>query len=130
MRLEAPRPLHLFADVRAVLDTALRNEGKAATLSFQTKAAATAWVHRANKFRVASRRNDELRHNLLHGEGSSPYDQLVFLKAGLTIRIEFRRQQGTLLIDGQETTPEADNIKDEFDLEAAFEQKRESDLKD
>lgn len=102
--MKRPHSLSIYDDVRAVLDTVIAS-GQEGRLTFPAPNRATIWCQRANKFRVAMRQQDELVHGLSPGQGSSPYDQLVFRKNAEVVTIAFRGVEGRLEIGGQEVDP-------------------------
>lgn len=103
------RSITIYDDVRAILDRVLER-GQAAILKIGTREEAHVWVHRANRFRVALRINDEIRNNLIEGEGTCVYDALMIQKlTGAnegSVRIKFRVPEGVLTFeDGTEADP-------------------------
>lgn len=73
-----PVSLSAYKDVRSTLDTVVNGGQYPARLTFANRSEATAWRARANQLRVLLRRSEEGRLTLAQGEGTSPYDDLVF----------------------------------------------------
>lgn len=67
-----------YADVEAILDTALRMNSWPAYVVSESYAAAVVWRSRASKFRVLCRTEEETRLGLPPGQGTSIYDHLIF----------------------------------------------------
>lgn len=112
------RSIHLYADVAEILDQVLASEGDA-HMDFASANEATVWRHRANKFRLALRVNDEIRNGIAEGEGTCIYDTLWFKAEGPRVWIKHRKIEGKLtLLSGP---GEALNFED-FDLEKGLDQ--------
>lgn len=126
--MTGPRGVVQYEDIYATLDTIL-SAGKAGTMYFPTKQLAHTWASRANRARIALRRQDELRNDLLEGEGTCIYDKLMFRKLppeegqspeGLwRVRIEFKdASRWTLVLDGEAApAPLVEFNLDDFTLE-------------
>lgn len=92
------RSLASYEDIRAVLDTAIRHNQFPVTYTCPTEGQAISWLHRANAYRRLLRDTEEARLKLLPGEGTSPYDHLVFKKNTTSVIID-KRAVGVLFIN-------------------------------
>lgn len=115
--MSLPRHPSAYADIEAVLDTAMRNlqvAEKGHTLRFEcpTRAKAVTWRLRANTFRSVLRRLEEERLSLSPGSGTSIYDSLVFGISGMAVTIRLRQVEGHL-VSGDDVLP----IKAEKEME-------------
>lgn len=106
------RSIHIYKDIEEVLDQVIAS-GADAFMEFPNRSDAIVWRHRANKFRVALRVNDEIRNNLAEGEGTCIYDGLWFKSDDLKVHIKTRRIEGKLVLFGEVQKLDFDN----FDLE-------------
>lgn len=81
-----PPSIHGYNDVVEVFDTVLRFE-KQATFVLESPRAATAWRHRAHRYREALRAYEEYQFDLPPGTGSSKYDNFVIRVSDATVTI-------------------------------------------
>jgi len=113
-----------YADVRAVIETAVRHESWPATVTCATPKAATTWRARAHAFRTFLRSREEALHTLPPGTGTCIYDNLVFTLDGHQVIISIRDTGVRLEINGAEVEVVAENeladeFGDDFDAEEA-----------
>lgn len=105
-----PNRLGMYADVREILDEALRSNGGELTLA--THGAAVHWRHRAYRFR-------KLYADTVAAD--SPYDRLTFLKIpedSSTVVIRVIQTTGTF-VPAQAPAPTAEDESDDL-LKAAL----------
>jgi hypothetical protein len=128
-RFEMTRPrnptnLTAYSDVKGVLETAMRIGQWPARYSLSSKADAIRWRHRANTFRSALRKNEEIRLDLPVGTGTSEYDALVFRLDDCQVIIDLQVPKGTLEIGGQivEVEDETSLLPDMPDFDGGFDE--------
>lgn len=99
------RSIHIYSDIKLVLDATLANPTSAARLDFTSSADARVWIHRANRFRVALRAASM--------DNRCEYDDLAFKLRGVAVIIELRALNARFTLDGKDI----ELTKPIFDLE-------------
>ena len=95
-----------YTDIKTILDVALQHNIWPVIIKVATPGAATHWTQRANKYRVALRRQEEWITACPPGMGSSPFDHLQFKAFGHEVVIQ-PRPVAIMEIDGQVVDPTA-----------------------
>lgn len=108
-----------YADVKTVLDAALRNKGGVYTLP--TRGAAVKWRQRAYKYRnLLRKKEEEVIAHIPGAHASTPYDHIILQlgpKPTCDVVIAFHAPSGTFRApDGTEVELKVpENVKSDFD---------------
>ncbi len=117
-KLKPLRDLTQFIDIKEILDTALRHESWPVNYVLETPGAAISWRTRAHRYRKALQFNEEQRHTLHTGAGTSEYDNLILRIPKETpnvVNIDLRKPTGYLEIEGKEVETFPDEVEENFD---------------
>lgn len=93
-----------YQDVRLVLQNALGLMPQEVRYTLGSEKEAFAFRHRCNRYRHALRKEEEKRHELPEGTGTSLYDSMLFTTAGPTVIIRQAIASGILSV-GDEIIP-------------------------
>ncbi len=99
--LPLPRALNAYQDIERVLSRLQALDTYPATYTLRTRADAVRWRLRANTYRKLLRDNDEAENLLPRGQGTSPFDRLVFRLSGRAVLIDRDSEVGQLTVGGK-----------------------------